>query len=80
LKQQDYEIFPRDIKRVGYEVRTSRRVKYYNEIWKINEQTFKVEIDEEGRRLRDEELTNVIKEFTNWARGQEKTLQDLFLN
>jgi type I restriction enzyme M protein len=79
LKNQNYEIFIKDIKRVGYEVRTSRRVKYYNPIWKINEQTFEVETDEKGNPLLDEEFTETIKEFRNWVLGQEKTLIDIFI-
>jgi len=79
LKEQKYEVFIKDIKRVGYEVRTARRVKYYNPLWKTNEQTFEIETDEEGNPLLDEEFTEIIKEFREWALGQEKTLIDLFL-
>lgn len=79
LKKQNYEIFIKDIKRVGYEVRTSRRVKYYNPLWKISEQTFEIETDKESNPLLDEEFSETIKEFENWALGQEKTLIDLFL-
>jgi type I restriction enzyme M protein len=79
LKNQNYEIFIKDIKQVGYEVRTSRRIKYYNPLWKINEQTFEVETDEKGNPLLDEEFTETIKEFKNWALGQEKTLIDIFV-
>ncbi|MEM4058793.1 MAG: N-6 DNA methylase [Thermoplasmata archaeon] len=79
LKKQGYEIFIKDIKRVGYEVRTSRRVKYYNPLWKINEETFEVETDKEGNPLLDEEFTETIKEFRNWVLGQEKTLINLFV-
>lgn len=79
LKKQGYEVFVRDIKKVGYEVRTSRRVKYYNPVWKINEKTFEVETDAEGNPLLDEEFTETIEEFRKWALGQEKTLRELFL-
>ena len=79
LKEQNYEVFVKDIKRVGYEVRTSRRVKYYNPIWKIDNQTFEIETDEEGTPVLDEEFTEIIVEFRKWALGQEKTLMDLFV-
>jgi len=79
LKNQRYEIFIKDIKRVGYEVRTSRRVKYYNSLWKINEKTFEIETDKEGNPLLDEEFTEIIEEFRKWVLGQEKTLKKLFL-
>ncbi len=77
LRKQGYEIFIKDIKRVGYEVRTSRRVKYYNPLWKINEQTFEIETDKEGNPLLDEEFTETIKEFKEWVLGQEKILINL---
>jgi len=79
LKKQNYEIFIKDIKKVGYEVRTSRRVKFYNPLWKINEKTFDIETDEQGNPLQDEEFTQIIKEFREWALSQEKTLIDLFV-
>jgi len=80
LKTQDYKIFTRDIKKVGYEIRTSKRIKYYNPIYKINEETFEVEQDEEGYPKFDEDFSRNIKEFKEWAKSQEKTLQDLFIN
>lgn len=79
LKEANYEIFVRDIKKVGYEIRTSKRVKYFNPIYKINEDTFDIEIDEEGRALLDEEFTETIRDFKSWAQGQEKKLIDLFI-
>ena len=79
LQESDYSIFVKDIKKVGYEVRTSKRVKYFNPIYKINEETFEIEQDEEGKFLLDEEFTSTIKEFKEWCLGQEKILQDLFI-
>ncbi|MFH1527478.1 MAG: N-6 DNA methylase [Bacteroidota bacterium] len=79
LQESNYDIFVKDIKKVGYEVRTSKRVKYFNPIYKINEKTFEIEQDEEGNPLLDEEFTENITEFRKWCLGQEKTLQDLFI-
>ena len=79
LQESNYNVFVKDIKNVGYEVRTSKRVKYFNPIYKINERTFKIEQDEEGNPLIDEEFTENITEFRKWCLGQEKTLQDLFV-
>jgi len=79
LKKQGYEIFIKDIKRVGYEVRTSRRVKYYNPLWKINYETLEIETDKESNPLLDEEFTETIKEFSDWVSHQERTLIDLFV-
>jgi len=79
LKKSNYQIFVKDIKKVGYEVRTSQRVKYFNPIYKINKTTFDIEQDIEGNPLVDEEFTQTIKDFQNWCLGQEKTLQELFI-
>jgi len=79
LQESNYDVFVKDIKKVGYEVRTSKRVKYFNPIYKINERTFEIEQDEEGNPLIDEEFTGNVTEFRKWCLGQEKTLQDLFV-
>ena len=79
LQESDYSIFVKDIKKVGYEVRTSKRIKYYNPIYKINEETFEIEQNGEGESLLDEEFTSTIKEFKEWCLCQEKILQDLFI-
>ncbi len=79
LQESNYDVFVKDIKKVGYEVRTSKRVKYFNPIYKINERTFEIEQDKEGTPLIDEEFTENVTKFRKWCLGQEKTLQDLFV-
>lgn len=79
LQDRNYSVFVKDIKKVGYEVRTSKRVKFFNPLYKINEQTFEIQQDEEGNPMIDEEFTSTIKDFQDWCLGQEKTLQDLFV-
>lgn len=79
LKEQDYEIFVRDIQKVGYEVKTSKRVKYFAQTYKINYETFETEIDEDGKPVLDEDFTQTISDFRHWCLGQERTLQDLFI-
>ena len=80
LKKEGYQIFMKDINRVGYEIRTSKRIKFYNPIYKINETTFDIEQDEEGNPLRNEEFTLLIKEFRQWCLSQEKKVKNLFLS
>ena len=79
LKDNNYEIFVRDIQKVGYEVKTSKRVKYFSQTFKINYDTFETEIDEDGRPILDEDFTQTVKDFRQWCLSQEKTLQDLFI-
>lgn len=79
LKNSNYEIFVRDIKKVGYEVKTVSRVKTFVPTYKINYETFETEIDAEGKPIIDEDFTSTIQDFKQWCRSQEKTLQDLFI-
>ena len=79
LKRDGYSVFVRDITKVGYEVRTSKRVKYFNPIFKVNEDKFEVVQDKEGRPLLDEDFTDTIHDFRDWCLGQEQNLQDLFI-
>lgn len=79
LKEQNYQVFFRGIEKVGYEVKTSKRVKFFSPIYKINYETFETVIDNEGMVQLDEEFTETIQHFKEWCKGQEKTLQDLFI-
>lgn len=79
LQDEDYSIFVREIKRVGYEIRTSKRVKSFVQLYKMNEETFEVEQDFEGKPILDEEFTETIVEFKKWCLSQEDKLQSLFI-
>ncbi len=79
LNEQGYSIFVRDIHRVGYEKRTSKRNVFFNPVYEIDETTFEISVDAGGNPVLDEEFTATRAEFCQWALGQEKTLQDLFL-
>lgn len=79
LQEQDYEVFVRDIQHVGYEVKTSKRVKYFDTTYKINYDTFETEIDSEGSPVVLEDFTQVVKDFRQWCLTQERTLQELFV-
>ena len=79
LKERNYQIFAKDIQKVGYEVKTSKRVKFFSPNYKINYDNFEIEIDKDGRALLDEEFTETIGEFKKWCLSQEKQLQDIFI-
>ena len=79
LKEQNYEVFVREIKKVGYEVKTSKRVKYFDRVYKIDYDTFETVIDMDGNPVLDEDFSQTISDFREWCTGQEKTLQDLFI-
>lgn len=79
LKKDGYKIFFKDIQSVGYEIRTAKRVKLFEPQYKINYETFEVEIDKEGKPIVDEEFNSTVNQFREWCKAQEKTLQDLFI-
>lgn len=80
LKEQNYEVFAREIQKVGYEVKTSKRVKFFSTTYKINYETFETVIDKDGNPVIDEDFTKTVIDFKEWCSGQEKKLQDLFIN
>lgn len=79
LKSSNYQIFARDIKKVGYEVKTSKRIKFFETKYKINYETFETEIDEDGNPIIDEDFSQTIIDFRKWCLTQEDTLQKLFI-
>ena len=79
LKEQNYEVFFKDIENVGYEVKTKKRVKYFEPVYKINYETFEPEIDNEGRVVLKEDFTETIHKFKQWCKSQEKEVIDLFI-
>jgi len=80
LIEEDYSIFVRDIHRVGYEKRTSKRNVFFNPLYQIDETTFEIKTDADGAPVVDEEFTTIISDFRNWALTQEETLQKLFIH
>lgn len=78
LIEQDYSVFVKDIKKVGYTVKTSNRVKYFDKIYKLDDK-YEIIVDNEGNPIIDEEFSDIVKEFKDWCLQQEKDLQDIFL-
>ncbi len=79
LKSQNYQVFAKDIQKVGYEVKTSKRVKQFVPTYKIDYETFEIQIDENGNAMLDEDFTQTIVEFKAWCISQEQALQDMFV-
>ena len=79
LNEQGYSVFVRDIRNVGYEKRTSKRNVFFNPAYRIDETIFEIMTDDEGNPILDEDFTQTLTEFHQWALGQEETLQKLFL-
>lgn len=79
LLKSNYQVFSREIKKVGYEVKTKNKVKYFETQYKINPATFEKEINTDGTAMLDEEFTETVKKFKVWCNTQEESLKKLFL-
>lgn len=79
LIDDNYEIFSKEIKKVGYEVKTKNKVKCFETKYRISPITFEKEIDYKGMPILDEEFTETVAEFRKWCNKQEDDLKRLFL-
>lgn len=79
LQKNNYQVFSKEIKKVGYEVKTKNKVKCFETQYKLNPQTFEKEINPDGTAKVDEEFTETVLEFKQWCNKQEDTLKKLFL-
>lgn len=79
LKAENYQVFSKQIKKVGYEVKTKNKVKCFETKYKINPETFEKEINNDGTLRLDEEFSETIFTFKQWCNKQEETLKKLFL-
>lgn len=78
LLNNNYDIFIKDIKKVGYEVKTSKRIKFFEKKYKLDDD-YKMIVDRMGKPVVDEEFTEVEKKFKEWCNTQENDLKQLFL-
>ena len=79
LQEQNYSVFVRDIQRMGYEKRTSKRNVFFNPKYRVDEETFEIAVDDDGSPILDEDFSETLVAFREWALGQEQDLQKLFL-
>jgi type I restriction enzyme M protein len=79
LNRDGYSVFVKDIRRVGYERRTSKRNVVFSPLYRLDPTTFEIATDSDGNPVLDEDFTATIHDFRAWAAGQEKRLKDLFL-
>lgn len=79
LKRNNYQVFSKEIEKVGYEVKTKNKVKCFETQYKLNPETFEKEINFDGTAKLDEEFTETVESFKQWCNRQEETLKKLFL-
>ena len=79
LKKQGYSIFTKNIQNIGYEIKTTNRVKSFEKVYKIHPETFEIETDLQGKAKLNEDFSETLNEFREWCKMQEETLQNLFI-
>ena len=80
LKSQKYTVFSRNISKIGYVKKTKQRNAVFENTYKISPVTYDILIDDKGCPILDEEFTTIETDFKEWARTQEKILQEKFLS
>ncbi len=79
LLESNYSVFSKQIKKVGYEVKTKNKVKVFEPVFKINPKTYEKEINMDGIPVLDEEFSETIADFKEWCLSQEILVKKLFL-
>lgn len=77
LKKDNYEVFSKKIRKVGYKVVVKDRISSFEPIYKFDTD-YNYEVDEEGYPVKDEEFSETISEFKEWIKTQEDDLIKLF--
>jgi type I restriction enzyme M protein len=79
LINDNYEVFIRDITKVGYTKKTSNRNVVFEKDYLLDEETFETIINDQGESVVDEEFSRIVDEFKEWCIFQESELKKLFL-
>lgn len=77
LRSENYEVFSKKIRKVGYKVVVKDRVASFDPIYKLDND-YNYEVDRDGNPIKDEEFTETIHEFKEWIKTQEEDLKKLF--
>lgn len=77
LQANNYQVFAKKIKKIGYKVMTKDRVSYFDYIFKEDDD-YNYLSDAEGNLIKDEEFTETIEEFRKWLKTQEEDLNKIF--
>lgn len=80
LIKKNYNVFAKKIDKIGYKVVDKTGKKGFEDIPKLNPETFEREINKDGSVKLDEEFTETIIEFREWCKLQEIEIINGFLN
>jgi len=74
----EYNVFSKEIKNIGYEVKTKDRIVSFEPTFLMDHETFSPSRDDEGNKKLLEDFSNTIEEFLEWAKFQEEELRASF--
>ncbi len=78
ILKSDYRVFSREIKNIGYEVKTKDRIVSFQPTFLIDENTFDIAKDEEGNKVLLEDFKTTVSDFSEWLKFQEIELRNAF--
>lgn len=73
-----YNVFSKEIKDIGYEVKTKDRIVTFQPTFLIDETTFDIAKDSEGNKVLLEDFTSTVQDFSEWIKFQEPELRKAF--
>ncbi|MGA1932384.1 HsdM family class I SAM-dependent methyltransferase [Arcobacter sp. YIC-464] len=77
LKSQ-YKVFSKEIKNIGYEVKTKDRIVTFQPSFLIDETTFDIAKDNDGNKVLLEDFSTTIEDFSDWLKFQEVELREAY--
>jgi len=78
ILREKYNVFSREIKNIGYEVKTKGRIVSFQPSFLIDEEMFEISRDEEGNKILLEDFNDTISAFREWLKFQEKEARKVF--
>lgn len=78
ILSQDYQVFPYEVRNIGYEVKTKKRLVVFEPRFLIDETTFSEALDTEGNKVLLEDFSDLQEKFVTWAKFQEPELRGAF--
>ncbi len=78
ILREDYQVFPYEVRNIGYEVKTKKRLIMFEPRFIIDESSFTEALDSEGNKLLLEDFSDLQEKFATWVKFQESDLREAF--
>ncbi|HKI52605.1 MAG TPA: N-6 DNA methylase, partial [Anaerolineales bacterium] len=78
ILNSDYQTFAYEVRNIGYEVKTKKRIVEFEPRFIIDETTFDEALDGDGNKLLLEDFSDLQEKFSTWVKFQEAELREAF--